>query len=171
MGAAVQLSTSPMSVKKYHSKISGAALLDRVDIHLNGAAGGATKVCARAPVETSGTVRARVEAARDRQLERFKSVPGIFANAHMGPRDLARYVESDRGDREAVLKAAIVETGIIGPGLSSCARALARTTGGPRRYRRCRPRTGGRSHSISRAGPRQHLGRASPHRCRGDRSV
>jgi magnesium chelatase family protein len=100
----------PMSVQKYRSKISGP-LLDRVDIHLNVPPVAYEDLAARVPAESSATVRARVEAARDRQLERFKNVPGMFANAHMGPRELARYVKVDAAT-EAVLKSAIVKLGL-----------------------------------------------------------
>jgi magnesium chelatase family protein len=86
-------------------------LLDRVDIHLNVPPVAYEDLAARASVETSATVRARVEVARDRQLERFKSVPGMFANAHMGPRELARYVKVGAAT-EAVLKSAIVKLGL-----------------------------------------------------------
>ena len=100
----------PMSVQKYRSKISGP-LLDRVDIHLNVPPVAYEDLAARTPAESSATVRARVEAARDRQLHRFKQVPGMFANAHMGPRELARYVKVDAAT-EAVLKSAIVKLGL-----------------------------------------------------------
>jgi magnesium chelatase family protein len=52
-----------------------------------------------------------VAQAHDRQLERFKGLPEIFANAHMGPRELARYVKICAAT-EAVLKSAIVKLGL-----------------------------------------------------------
>ena len=99
-----------MAVQRYRSKISGP-LLDRVDIHLNVPPVAYEDLAARAPAESSATVRARVEAARDRQLARFKQVPGMYANAHMGPRELARFVKVD-GATESVLKSAIVKLGL-----------------------------------------------------------
>ena len=65
----------------------------------------------RVPAESSAAVRARVEAARARQLDRFKGSPGIYANAHMGPRELARHVRTDAAT-DAVLKRAIVRLGL-----------------------------------------------------------
>jgi magnesium chelatase family protein len=100
----------PIAVQRYRSRISGP-LLDRVDIHLNVPPVAYEDLAARAPAESSATVRARVEAARDRQLERFKQVPGMYANAHMGPRELARFVKVDVAT-EAVLKSAIVKLGL-----------------------------------------------------------
>ena len=100
----------PMAVQKYRAKISGP-LLDRVDIHLNVPPVAYDDLAARAPAESSESVRARVEAARDRQLHRFRQAPGIYANAHMGPRELGRYVKIDTAT-EAVLKAAIVKLGL-----------------------------------------------------------
>ena len=99
-----------MAVQKYRSKISGP-LLDRVDIHLNVPPVAYDDLAARAPVETSATVRVRVETARDRQLHRFRQSPGIYANAHMGPRELARFVRVDSAT-ESVLKTAIVKLGL-----------------------------------------------------------
>jgi magnesium chelatase family protein len=65
----------------------------------------------RTPGESSAAVRARVEAARDRQLQRFAGMPGIYANAHMGPRELQRFVRID-APTEKVLKGAITKFGL-----------------------------------------------------------
>ena len=65
----------------------------------------------RVPAESSATVRARVEAARARQRERFRGMPGLFANAHMGPRELTKLVRIDAAT-EAVLKGAIERLGL-----------------------------------------------------------
>ena len=103
-------SCSPLQVQRYHSRISGP-LLDRVDIHLHVPPVAYDDLAARTAIETSAQIRARVEAARDRQLARFRAVPGVYANAHMGPRELARFVELDAAT-ESVLKAAIVKLGL-----------------------------------------------------------
>jgi magnesium chelatase family protein len=105
-----QCSCPPMMVQRYRSRISGP-LLDRVDIHLNVPPVAYDDLATRVPGESSATVRARVEAARDRQLVRFRQSPGIYANAHMGPRELARFVRVDAAT-EQVLKAAIVKLGL-----------------------------------------------------------
>lgn len=100
----------PMAVQKYLSRISGP-LLDRVDIHLNVPPVAYDDLATRVPAESSAVVRARVEAARMRQLERFKGIPGIYANAHMGPRELTRFVHTSAAT-DAVLKRAIVRLGL-----------------------------------------------------------
>ncbi|MEP6591864.1 MAG: ATP-binding protein, partial [Gemmatimonadota bacterium] len=100
----------PLAVQKYLSRISGP-LLDRVDIHLSVPPVAYAELTTRLPAESSAVVRARVEAARTRQLERFRGMPGLFANAHMGPRELARLVRIDAAT-EAVLKGAIERLGL-----------------------------------------------------------
>ncbi|MEO5798802.1 MAG: ATP-binding protein, partial [Gemmatimonadales bacterium] len=100
----------PLTVQKYLSRISGP-LLDRVDIHLNVPPVAYNDLTTRKPAESSATVRARVEAARARQLERFRGMPGLYANAHMGPRELGKLVRIDAAT-EAVLKGAIERLGL-----------------------------------------------------------
>lgn len=100
----------PLAVQKYLSRISGP-LLDRVDIHLAVPPVAYGDLVARTPAESSAVIRQRVERARDRQLRRFHRVRGVYANAHMGPRELARYVRVD-APTEAVLKSAIERLGL-----------------------------------------------------------
>ena len=108
--ASRQCCCPPMAVQRYRTRISGP-LLDRVDIHLNVPPVAYDDLAARTPAESSETVRARVEAARDRQLHRFKHLRGVYANAHMGPRELAKFVRVDTAT-EIVLKSAIVKLGL-----------------------------------------------------------
>ncbi|MGH7582030.1 MAG: YifB family Mg chelatase-like AAA ATPase [Gemmatimonadales bacterium] len=108
--ASRQCSCSPAAVQRYRARISGP-LLDRVDIHMNVPPVAYDDLAGRTPGEPSAVVRARVEAARERQLHRFRQHPGIFANAHMGPRELAKYVRVDAAT-EQVLKTAIVKLGL-----------------------------------------------------------
>ena len=100
----------PLAVQKYLSRISGP-LLDRVDIHLSVPPVAYNELVTRVAAESSATVRARVEAARERQLERFRGMPGLFANAHMGPRELTKLVRIDAAT-ERVLKGAIERLGL-----------------------------------------------------------
>ena len=95
----------PMAVQKYLSRISGP-LLDRVDIHLAVPPVAYDDLVNRAPAETSEAIRQRVERARERQLRRFHRTRGVYANAHMGPRELSRFVRIDAAT-EQVLKGAI----------------------------------------------------------------
>ena len=100
----------PLAVQKYLARISGP-LLDRVDIHLAVPPVAYGDLVARTPAESSTVIRQRVERARERQLKRFHRVRGVYANAHMGPRELSRYVRVD-APTEAVLKAAIERLGL-----------------------------------------------------------
>jgi magnesium chelatase family protein len=108
--ASRQCCCPPMAIQKYRAKISGP-LLDRVDIHMNVPAVKYDELATRTAAESSETVRTRVEAARDRQLHRFRGLAGIYANGHMGPRELSRFVRVDAAT-EAVLKRAIVSLGL-----------------------------------------------------------
>ena len=56
--------------------------------------------------DSSEAIRERVAAARQRQLERFSERPGIYANAHMRPRDLAPDCRVSQA-ADALLKSAI----------------------------------------------------------------
>ncbi len=99
-----------MAVQRYRARISGP-LLDRVDIHLSVPPVAYDDLTARKAAESSTVVRQRVESARARRLERFREVRGVYANAHMGPRELARFVRTDAAT-DAVLKQAIVKLGL-----------------------------------------------------------
>lgn len=74
---------SPTMITRYQAKLSGP-LLDRIDIHIDVPRVEYDKLMSDARGESSAAVRARVEAARERQYARFKAHPGLFANADMG---------------------------------------------------------------------------------------
>jgi magnesium chelatase family protein len=78
------------SVERYLGRVSGP-LLDRIDIQLRVPAVRAADLSGDAAEEPSGALRARVEAAREQQRRRFADLPGVHANAQMGPRDLRRH--------------------------------------------------------------------------------
>jgi magnesium chelatase family protein len=100
----------PQAVQRYLGRISGP-LLDRMDIHLSVPPVGYADLAGAAPGESSATIRSRVEAARRRQLVRFRELPGIYANAHMGPREIGRFVTISPGT-ERVLERAIEKLGL-----------------------------------------------------------
>lgn len=100
----------PQTVDRYLSRISGP-LLDRMDIHLTVPPVAYADLSGTVPGESSETIRRRVEAARQRQLERFRGIDGMYANAHMGPRELARFVTVD-APTELVLRRAIERLGL-----------------------------------------------------------
>jgi magnesium chelatase family protein len=60
------------AVQKYLAKLSGP-LLDRIDLHVTVSRVSFGELVQRGPAETSETVRARVEAARERQSARLRS--------------------------------------------------------------------------------------------------
>lgn len=76
-------------VRKYHARISGP-LLDRMDIIVEVPALEFEELSARAGGESSAQIRARVNAARDVQRQRF-GAQGAESNAHMGPQELGEY--------------------------------------------------------------------------------
>lgn len=100
----------PEGVQKYLSRISGP-LLDRIDIHLAVPAVQWQDLAGTEAGESSAAVRARVEAARARQRERFAGRAGLFANAHMGARDLRRWCKVEKGVEE-LLRNAITRLGL-----------------------------------------------------------
>jgi magnesium chelatase family protein len=67
------------TVQKYLAKLSGP-LLDRIDLHVTVSRVSFGELVQRGPAETSQTVRARVEAARERQSARLRDA-GIVTNA------------------------------------------------------------------------------------------
>lgn len=103
-------SCPPATVQRYFTRISGP-LLDRIDIHLSVPPVVYGELTARDPAERSATIRERVVAARARQLARFRDVPGCYANAHMGPREITRFVPV-AGETERVLRAAVERLGL-----------------------------------------------------------
>jgi len=73
-----------------------------------------------AHAESSVAIRARVEAARARQRERFRGQRGLHANAHMSTRELRRYCRQSPGI--ATLLGAAVER--LGLSARACHRVL-----------------------------------------------
>lgn len=101
----------PLAVERYRGRVSGP-LLDRIDIHLPVPAVPPTDLSAGAPAaESSAAVRARVEAARLIQRERFRDRPGVHANAHMASRDVRIFCRV--GDAaERLLRQAMARLGL-----------------------------------------------------------
>ena len=80
---------SPNEVRRYQSRISGP-LLDRIDLIVEAPALEFEELRRRSPAESSAAIKARVDAARQRQRERFAE-DGILANARMESRQLRRF--------------------------------------------------------------------------------
>lgn len=82
------------AVQKYLNKISGP-LLDRIDIHIEIVPVPFEKISDKTPAEASTSIRDRVIKARDIQAQRFKDDNGIYCNAQMTPKLLAKYASPD----------------------------------------------------------------------------
>ncbi len=78
---------TPTMIARYQSRLSGP-LLDRIDIHMTVPRVDYDKLMQDSRAETSAQVRARVEAARERQRQRFAGRTDIHANADMGVSDI-----------------------------------------------------------------------------------
>ncbi len=95
-------------VTKYQKRISGP-LLDRIDIHVEVPRVEYEKLAAAGTGETSETVRARVEAARQRQRERFAGLATshpVTCNADMRPAEVRKFCALD-DTCQALMKAAM----------------------------------------------------------------
>ena len=92
------------TVDNYQKRISGP-LLDRIDIHVEVPRVDYEKLAGRERGETSAAVRARVEAARALQAERYRG-SALFTNADMGPAEVRQHCELDEGCR-GLIKAAM----------------------------------------------------------------
>jgi len=99
-----ECSCSAMAIARYQKKISGP-LLDRIDIHVEVLRVDYEKLADKRNVEDSKTIRARVQAACERQLERFKWTK-MTCNAEMGPTEVREFCQTDASG-EKLLKAAV----------------------------------------------------------------
>jgi magnesium chelatase family protein len=97
----------PAAIQTYQKKISGP-LLDRIDIHLQVARVPFDKLNDLQPGEASETVRSRVQAARDRQSQRFADAPAASCNADMTVGDVRAHCALDDAGR-SLMKAAMLQ--------------------------------------------------------------
>ena len=101
---------TPLQIQRYVGRISGP-LLDRIDIHVDVPAVRFKELSNEsAPVESSEEIRARVIAARERQLARLAG-EGIFSNAQLTPRHLRRFCRLD-AESERLLESAMTRLGL-----------------------------------------------------------
>lgn len=101
---------TPVEVDRYLARVSGP-LLDRIDLHIEVPALRPAELVDRGPGEPSERIRQRVVEARARQLHRFRDRPGVFANAHMSPRDVREFCKVEPAG-EALLRVAIQRLGL-----------------------------------------------------------
>jgi magnesium chelatase family protein len=96
-------------VARYRRKISGP-LLDRIDLHVEVPAVPPDEMASRSSGESSETIRARVVAARERQLVRQGK-----SNALLSTREIDKHAQPDSAG-EQVLKQAISRPGLSARG-------------------------------------------------------
>jgi len=91
--------SSPREIQNYLGRISGP-LLDRIDLHVEVPPVKFREMTGERTGESSAAIRARVEAARQRQILRFQHKPKITCNARMGPKELKAFCELDEPTKE-----------------------------------------------------------------------
>lgn len=82
------------AVQKYLNKVSGP-LLDRIDIHIEIVPVPFEKISDKTPAEPSTAIRERVIRAREIQDMRYKNEEGVYCNAQMTSKLLAKYASPD----------------------------------------------------------------------------
>ena len=95
---------SANAITRYQKRISGP-LMDRIDIHVEVPRVDYEKLADKRQVETSAMLRKRVQAARERQLQRFTGTK-ITCNAEMGPAEVRNFCQTDTSG-EKLIKAAM----------------------------------------------------------------
>ncbi len=85
-----QCTCTPGQVHRYRHKVSGP-LMDRIDIHIEVPAVPYKELSSQYSGEPSERIRQRVVAARERQLERYRSEKKIYANGQMKMRHLKKF--------------------------------------------------------------------------------
>ncbi len=110
-GSARECRCSPPMIQRYVGKISGP-LMDRIDIHIDVPAVNFKELRGKGvPVgESSETIRARVIAAREIQLERLKGEK-VFSNSAMSPTQIRKFCGLD-ADSENLLERAMLKQGL-----------------------------------------------------------
>ena len=96
-----QCRCTPNEIRRYLNRISGP-LLDRIDMHIEVESIPADKLSDTGFSEDSAAIRARVEAARKVQLERYGDI-GIHSNAELNARTLARACTLTKSAQELLL--------------------------------------------------------------------
>ncbi|HPA20047.1 MAG TPA: YifB family Mg chelatase-like AAA ATPase [Verrucomicrobiae bacterium] len=86
--------SSPNEIRRYMGRISGP-LLDRIDLHVEVSAVKVPALAGGIDGESSPTVRARVEAASDRQRHRFQKHRTVRYNGQMAPKEIRQFCTLD----------------------------------------------------------------------------
>ncbi len=99
---------SPAAIRRYRTRISGP-LLDRIDIHIEVPALAYDDLANKQGGEDSAQILQRVNAARQRQLDRFAGE--LFCNAQMSTRHIRRHCSLDAAG-QALLEKAMTRLGL-----------------------------------------------------------
>jgi magnesium chelatase family protein len=101
---------APSVVTRYEKRLSGP-LLDRIDLHVDVPRVEFDKLAASGLAESSGCVRSRVVAARERQWDRFRGTPGVSSNGDMRLSEMRISCELDAAGT-GLLKSAVERLGL-----------------------------------------------------------
>lgn len=82
---------SQLQIQKYLSKISGP-ILDRIDIQVEVEPVKFDELASKENIESSETIRKRVEKARDMQLKRYKDEK-IYNNSQLSAKQIKKYID------------------------------------------------------------------------------
>ncbi|MDE2736206.1 MAG: YifB family Mg chelatase-like AAA ATPase [Gemmatimonadota bacterium] len=99
---------SPAAIRRYRARVSGP-LLDRIDIHIEVPALAYDDLANKQSGENSAHILQRVNAARQRQLDRFAGE--LFCNAQMSTRHIRRHCSLDDAG-QALLEKAMARLGL-----------------------------------------------------------
>ena len=102
-------SCTAAQVQRYRGRVSGP-ILDRIDLHIEVPAVKYEDLHSEIPAESSATIRERIMAARDVQLERFAG-DAIYCNAQMKPRHIKKHCPLD-APCKSLLERAINQLGL-----------------------------------------------------------
>jgi len=95
---------SVAEIRGYRSRLSGP-LADRIDLHVTVSAVPIRQLADSSNRERSADVRARVEAARDRQRTRYQGLQGSLWNGRVSGRWLARHGQIGTEARDLLTQA------------------------------------------------------------------
>jgi magnesium chelatase family protein len=101
---------SPAMITRYRQRVSGP-MLDRIDIHVDVPRVDYDKLSDERRGELSEGIQKRVQAARERQMERFAGLTEgeerrLLCNADMGVREVVEYAKLD-AESEALMRSAM----------------------------------------------------------------
>ena len=98
-----QCACTAQQIQKYRKKLSGP-ILDRIDLQIHVKPVPVTHLDSSTQAETSAEIASRVKAARERQIERFSSLP-IKTNGEMNVKEIRKYCTLDNDSQSLMSKA------------------------------------------------------------------